>query len=196
MLSKSTVAKSDIKKLIQKTYYTNKKENYGSICLHGNTVSLENVGVGEKEHIPWVRFSGCSGGAQKLAEIHTHPSHNLFLSEGDILDSFRRGIDTQCIAVETEFKENRIRCYTIKNEYKNKSIYTDNLKKEVEQIVKRVREADDSAFKASYSTDERLRSEAYIAEKEIKNKYSAKSKELHNLIEDSLNWFAYCQLEI
>ncbi len=39
------------------------------------------------------------------------------------------------------------------------------------------------------------RSEAYRTEKEIKDKYS-KSKELSNLMEDSLNWFDYCQLEI
>lgn len=32
IIAKSTVAKSDIKKLIQKTYYTNMKENYGTMC--------------------------------------------------------------------------------------------------------------------------------------------------------------------
>ena len=162
IIYKSTVAKSDIKKLIHKTYYTNMKENFGSICLHGNTASLENIGVGEAEFVPLskMRFSGCSGGAQKLADIHTHPSRNLFISEGDILDIFRRGLGTECIAVESEFKENRIRCYTLKNEHKNRSVYVDNLKKE------------------------------------IRNKYHSKARELDKLMEDSLNWFDYCDLEI
>lgn len=198
IISKSTVAKSDIKKLIYKTYYTNRKENYGTICLRNDIVSLENVGVGEEKHIPpeKMRIADCSRGTKKLAEIHTHPNRSLFVSEGDILDSFRRSMDTQCIAVETEFKDNRIRCYTLKSEYKNKSVYIDKLKKDIEQIVKQVRKVEDRAFKAIYSNDEKLISETRHAEKEIKDKYFTKSKELHGLMDDSLNWFDYCDLEI
>ena len=198
IISKSTVAKSDIKKLIHKTYYTNMKENYGTICLHNNTASLENVGVGEEEYVPLskMRFSGCSGGAKKLADIHTHPSRNLFISEGDILDSFRRGLDTECLAIESESKENRVRCYTLKNENKSKGIYVDNLKKEIEQIVKQVRDADKNAFKAIITRNERLISEAKCAENEIRDKYHSKARELDKLMEDSLNWLDYCELEI
>lgn len=198
IISKSTVAKTNIKKLIHKTYYTNMKENYGTICLHGNTASVENIGVGEAEYIPLskMRFSGCSGGAKKLADIHTHPSRNLFMSEGDILDTFRRGLDTECIAIESEFKENRVRCYALKKEYKDKSIYTDNLKKDIEQTVKHIREADDKAFKAIYTGNEKLIAETKHTEDELRSKYHSKAKELGKLMEDSLNWFDYCDLEI
>lgn len=198
IIYKSTVVKSDINKLIHKTYYTNMKENYGTICLHGTTVSLENIGIGEEEHIPLskMRFSGCSGKAQKLADIHTHPSRNLFMSEGDILDSFRRGLDSECIAVESEFKENRVRCYTLKSEHKSKRIYVDNLKKEIEQIVKQVHDADKKAFKAIFTRNERLISKTKNTENKIKDKYHSKARELSKLMEDSLNWFDYCDLDM
>lgn len=198
VLSESPAAKSGIRKMIDKTFYTHKKETFGVLCLHGDVISVENIGVGEYEYIANEKTGrgGCSGNGIKIAEIHTHPSRSVEMSDSDMLYALRQKLDTVCIGVEVGKPHNyEVGCHTLKESYKSKSRHADELKQRIEAIVPKIRAASDKAFKASYKNP-KLAEEAYREEKRLQREYWIMRDEMKLLIEEMPQWFDNCKANI